>query len=56
MNDQINSLVNTIIRFIQITLNVLMSNPLALLAALFLLLIGQKGGVKIGNSSLTVGK
>lgn len=56
MNNQINSLLNTIINFIQYALQVLMANPFAFMAALFLILIGKKGSIKVGNSGVSVGK
>lgn len=55
-NNQFNSLMSTIINFIQYALQVLMANPLAFMAALFLLLIGKKGSIKVGGSGITVGK
>ena len=55
-NNQINGLLGTIVSFIQYALQVLMANPVAFLAAMFLILIGKKGGIKVGNRRVTGGK
>lgn len=55
-SNQINGLLGTIVNFVQYVLQLLMSNPVALLAAMFLLLIGKKGSVKVGGSGVSVGK